>query len=166
MLSSSLLPWAPQCLPTHWVWAGWSANLDHHPHFSLKFIADVAEKKANWNKRHQNPKASDQMRQSRHISHMLLNNKQMEAIRDTFELNQNYPKTSNSNGIWSLPEYLEFSESDWKLPCLRHFSKTKPPLQFSATPGKLKTQGKQDCTGSGLFSVHLKLHLVNPTSGT
>lgn len=170
MSSSSLLPWAPWCRPTHWVFACRSANPDHHLSLQSKGYSRCGRegKKANWNKWHQNPKASDQMRQSRHVSHMLLNNKQMEATRDTFELNQNYPRTSNSNWIWSLPENLEFSECMWLevTLSLRHFSKIKPLLQFAATDSTLKTQGKQDCAGSVLFSVHMKLRLVNPTSGT
>lgn len=44
-------------------------------------------------------------------------------------------------------------------------SKTKPLLQFAAADSKLKTGGKGEGAGSGLFPVHTNLCLVNPTSG-
>lgn len=105
MLSSSLLPWTPWCRPTHFTFTCWSTDPDCHLLIQPKGYSRCGreEKVANWNKWHQNPKASDKMRWSRHISHMLLNNKQMEATTDTSELNQNYLKTSNSNWLWKSP---------------------------------------------------------------
>lgn len=81
---------------------------------SLKVTANMAVKRR-WQTELSDIRSntSDQTRQSRHTSHMLLNNKQMEATWDTSELNQNYPKTSYSNWMQNISLKIWNSVSAW-----------------------------------------------------
>lgn len=160
----------PGAVPIIWHSLAKAPTLTITSHFSLKVTADVAGKGRRQTETNDTKTPKHLIKWDRvdtfHICCWITNRWKQAGM--CLNLIKTILKTSNSNRLWSLPENVEFNE------CVRlevtlslsHFSKIKPLLQFAATDSKLKTQGKRDCAGSQLFSVHIKLHFMNSTSGT